>query len=258
VRQESLKLKPVAEQVIVITGASSGIGLATAQLAVRLGAQVVMSSRNEEALAKIVANLKNEKGTAFCVGADVAKYSDVEKIRQLTVEKFGGIDTWINNAGVTIYGPLLEIPLEEERRLFEINFWGVRHGCRVALPELAKDGGVIINIGADNSERVSAQQGLYAASKGAVRVYTDALRRELQEANVPVAVTLINPSRIQTPLTENARSYFKDGGLKVLPSKFPAEGVAQVILKCAEKPTREASVGTSSRFAELLHSVVGH
>jgi short-subunit dehydrogenase len=237
------KLKPIEGQVIVITGASSGIGLSTARLAVRLGARVVISSRSEEALAKIVAELKNEKGQLIHVAADVSKYSDVENLRDRTVEKFGGIDTWINNAGMTIYGSLLEVPLEEERKLFDVNFWGVRHGSRVAIPELARSGGVLINLGSDISGRALSQQGIYAATKHAVKAYTNVLRREMEQAKVPVTITLIRPSRINTPLAEHARNYLPKGALSPRPSVHHPDTVAEVILRCAEKPTREAFVG---------------
>jgi short-subunit dehydrogenase len=246
-----LKLKPIQGQVIVITGASSGIGLATAQLAVRAGARVVISSRSEEALAKIVADLKNEKGRVIHVAADVSKYSDVENLRDRTLEKFGGIDTWINNAGMTIYGSLLEVPLEEEKKLFDVNFWGVRNGCRVAIPELARTGGVLINLGSDISGKALSQQGIYAATKHAVKAYTNVLRREMELAKVPVTITLIRPSRINTPFAEHARNYLPKGTLSGRPSTHHPDTVAEVILQCAEKPTREAFVG-GKKYAVLF------
>src|SRR5262245_32651646 len=127
-----VKLKRVGEQVIVITGASSGIGLATAEMAAEAGASVVLSSRHELELRKAVDRIRVRGGRAIYVVADVAEPVAVEEIANRAIEEFGGFDTWVNNAGISIYGKTTEVPLDDKRRLFDVNFWGVVHGCRAA------------------------------------------------------------------------------------------------------------------------------
>src|SRR4051812_30178554 len=127
------KPKKIQDQVIVITGASSGIGLATAKLAAQRGARVVLSSRNESALRQTCDEILRHGGRCIHVVADVANVEEVERIAQAAEREFGGFDTWINNAGVSIYGRLETIKIEEKRRLFDVNFWGVVHGCKFAL-----------------------------------------------------------------------------------------------------------------------------
>src|SRR5688572_3903559 len=132
----SVHLKKLDEQVMVITGASSGIGLCTARLAAKQGVKVVLASRNEDELKEVARNIKEQGGqAAYCV-ADVARPDEVAKIAEVAQREFGGFDTWVNNAGVSIYGRLTETPLEEKRRLFDVNFWGVIHGCKVAVDHL--------------------------------------------------------------------------------------------------------------------------
>src|SRR4051794_21787345 len=124
-------LKPIEAQVIVITGASSGIGLATAVRAARQGARVVLAARNPDGLAKAERRLAAD-GRVATVTADVGLRTDVERIVEAAQSRFGGFDTWVNNAGVTLWGRLDEVPEEDHRRLFETNFWGMVHGTLAA------------------------------------------------------------------------------------------------------------------------------
>ncbi|HYE06618.1 MAG TPA: SDR family NAD(P)-dependent oxidoreductase, partial [Planctomycetota bacterium] len=145
--QSKPHLKPLAEQIMVITGASSGIGLATARLAAKAGAKLVLSSRNADALQKIVAEVQAAGGEAISVVADVADEKAVRQIADAAIAGFGGFDTWVNNAGVSIYGRITEVPVAEQRRVFETNYWGVVHGSREAAEHLRTRGGAIINVG---------------------------------------------------------------------------------------------------------------
>src|SRR4051812_2921414 len=129
----SLKLKPIDQQVIVITGASSGIGLATAEEAARRGAKLVLVARSGETLSQIVEHVLGNKENAISIECDVASRADLEKVAEQAVSRFGRIDTWINNAGVSIYGRLDQVKEEDSRRLFDTNFWGVCNGSLVAL-----------------------------------------------------------------------------------------------------------------------------
>jgi hypothetical protein len=161
----SAQLKPLAEQVIVITGASSGIGLATAQMAAKRGAKVVLAARSDHTLADIVRQIQAQGGAAFAVCADVTLREDLERIASQAVTTFGRIDTWVNNAGVAIYGKLEDVPEQDSRKLFDINFWGVVNGSLIALPYLKQSKGALVNLGSEVSEAVVPLQGMYSASK---------------------------------------------------------------------------------------------
>jgi short-subunit dehydrogenase len=230
------------DQVIVITGASSGIGLVTARMAAQRGARLVLNARNEEALARITDEINAAGGEAFNVSGDVAKFEEVQRISDEAVSHFGGFDTWVNNAGVSIYGCVLDQPLEDHRRLFETNYWGVVHGSMVACDLLRKRGGALINIGSALSDRAIPIQGTYCASKHAVKGYTDALRMELEHERAPVSVTLIKPSAIDTPYIHHAKNLLPVEPLNPPPVYAP-ETVAEAILHCAQRPERDVYIG---------------
>jgi short-subunit dehydrogenase len=241
------KLKPLGEQVVVITGASSGIGLATALAAATKGAQLVLAARSGNTLEELVQSIQASGSEAIHVVADVGHRRHVERIAEEAVRRFGRVDTWINNAGGSIYGRIEEVPEADNRRLFETNFWGVVHGSLVALPQLKVQGGALINVGSETSEAVVPLQGMYSASKHAVKGFTDALRRELIESKVPVSVTLIQPTAVNTPFPENARNYM-DHEPKLPTPQIDPWRVAEAILGAAVKPEREVKVGTMARI----------
>lgn len=246
----SLTLKPLHEQVIFITGATSGIGLATVHRAVELGAKVFMAARNEDELQRIQDEMRNNGyETAYAV-LDVAEEDQIQYAVDQCINTFGRIDTFVNNAGISIYSKLLDTDIEEAKRLFDTNFWGVVNGCKVAVRAMRDSGGAIINIGSVLSNVALPIQGVYSASKHAVKGYTDALRRELMAEKAPIQVTLIMPSAIDTPYPEHARSHIGEP-MHTAPV-YSAEVVAKAILKCAVKPTRELGVGSSSFLFPLV------
>ncbi len=136
----ALRLKKLRDQIIVITGASSGIGLVTARMAAQRGARLVLAARNENALIELERELSDGDRRAVTVTADVGKPADVQRISRIARQKFGGFDTWINNAGVSIYGKLLDEPIEDMRRLFETNFWGLVYGSLEAARHFKERG----------------------------------------------------------------------------------------------------------------------
>lgn len=241
-----IQLKKLNEQVIVITGATSGIGLVTARMAAQGGARLVLAARNEEALQRLADEMIVQGAEAIYVVADVGKEQDVKRISEKAIERFGGFDTWVNNAGVSIYGRVLEVSMEDHRQLFETNYWGLVHGSRVAAEHLKGRGGAIINIGSSLSDRAIPIQGTYCASKHAVKGYTDALRMELEEEGAPISLTLIKPSAIDTPYREHAKNYMPVEPLNPPPVYAP-ETVAEAILHCAEYPERDVFIGAGGK-----------
>jgi NAD(P)-dependent dehydrogenase (short-subunit alcohol dehydrogenase family) len=245
-----IRLKRLGEQVMVITGATSGIGLATARRAAERGARVVLCSRNEPALQETVAQIEHSGGTARAVVADVTSPDDVERLAETAVGEFGALDTWVNNAGVSFYGRLTEVALEDMRQLFEVNFWGMVHGVRAAVPRL-RGGGALINIGSIVSDRAIPLQGAYSASKHAVKGFTDALRMELEEEAIPISVTLIKPSAIDTPYFQHAKNYMSVQPKPPAPVYAP-EVVANAVLRAAEHPIRDITIGGGGRVLSAL------
>lgn len=204
----ALELKPLDQQVIVITGATSGIGLATAETAATRGASVVLAGRSERALGEIVEHLNQRGHQAAAVVCDVCDRAQVDHLAEEALSRFGRIDTWVNNAGVSIYGRLEEVSEDDSRQLFDTNFWGVYHGSLAALPHLRQHGGALINVGSEVSDAVIPLQGMYSASKHAVKGLTDALRVEVQEVDeAPVSITLIQPTAVNTPYPQHAKNY---------------------------------------------------
>ncbi len=249
-----VKLKPVSEQVIVITGASSGIGLATAKLAAERGAKVVLNARTREALAQAVDEIKYAGGEAVFVEADVSKAEDFDKIAAVAIDRFGRIDTWVNNAGVGIWGMIEEVDETDMRQLFETNFWGVVHGSQTAIKYLRDKGGAIINVGSVTSDRAFPVQGIYSASKHAVKGFTDALRMELAHEGAPISVTLIKPASIGTPMPQHVKDLHAEEP-NFPPPVYAPEEVARTILHAAEYPVRDAYIGSGARTLGLLAGI---
>jgi len=249
------KLKPLDQQVIVITGASSGIGLATAQDAAQAGAKLVLAARSEERLAEIVDSINEEGGEAIYVVADVGREEDVRHVADAAIDRFGRIDTWVNDAGVAIYGRLDEVNDADSRRLLDTNFWGVVYGSLAALPHLKRNGGALINLGGEVSDAVIPLQGMYSASKHAVKGFTDALRIEVNELDkAPVAITLIQPTAVNTPYPQHARNYM-DKEPKLPTPQIDPHRVAHAILNAATEPTRDVKVGVMSKVNTTLAKI---
>jgi len=247
----TVELKQLKDQVMVITGASSGIGLTTARLAAERGARLVLAARSENALRQLADGIITAGGEAIYIVADVANEEDIGRIADAAIDHFGGFDTWVNNAGVSLYGKLLDVPTEDMRRLFETNFWGLVYGSLTATRYLRRRGGALINIGSTFSDRATPLQGAYCASKHAVKGFTDALRVELESDRAPVSVTLIKPAAVNTQYTRNAKNYLNVEP-QIPPPVYAPETVAHAILFCAETPRRDLFVGAGGKALSVM------
>jgi len=185
----------------------------------------------------------------------VSSRADVEALAAEAIRAYGGFDTWVNNAGLSIFGRLEEVSDEDHRRLFDVNFWGIVYGSTVALQHLRKRGGALVNLGSIASDLAFPIQGMYCASKHAIKGFTDALRMELQEEGVPVSVTLIKPASIDTPFPEHARNYMARAP-KLPPPVYDPADVAKAILYAAEHGPRDLYVGGGGKMMSSLRKRV--
>lgn len=250
---KKLSLKKLKNQVIVITGASSGIGLVTARVAASKGAKVVVAARNADALKQLVEELKREGHQAVWVRADVGREEDVNRIAETAIREFGTFDTWVNNAGLSIFGEAMEVSIEDMKRAFDTNFWSIVYGSRAAVRHFKERGipGALINVGTVYGDRGVVLQSTYSAAKFAVHGWTENLRMELEKEGAPVSVTLIHPGRIDTPYNEHARSYL-DKQPAHIGMIYAPEAVAEAILHAAQHPKRDIYVGSQAKLGAML------
>jgi short-subunit dehydrogenase len=205
-------------------------------------------ARSASTLNRLRDEITSTGGEAISIAADVADRSRMLQVAQEAVSRFGRIDTWINNAGVSIYGRLDEVSEGDSRRLFDTNFWGVVNGSLAALPYLKANAGALINIGSEVSEAIVPLQGMYTASKHAVKGFTDALRVEIEEVDkAPVTITLIQPTAVDTPYPQHARNYM-DKEPKLPPPLIDPKDVAEAILKAATEGGRDVKVGAMAHL----------
>ncbi len=245
----AITLRPVRDQVIVITGASSGIGLVTARMAARRGARLVLAARNADALRRLTEEIEGCGGTATYVVADVGDPDDVERIARTAVDTYGRFDTWVNNAGVSMFGHLTDVSLADMHRVFDTVFWGVVHGSRAAVRHFRERGdgaGALINVGSFFGDRATPLQSSYSSAKFAVHGFTEALRVELAAEQAPVSVTLVHPGRIDTPYNDHAQSYI-DTQPAHRGMVYPPEAAAETILYAAAHPRRDMYVGVQAK-----------
>jgi short-subunit dehydrogenase len=251
----TLKLKPLSQQVIVITGATSGIGLATARLAARAGANVFLIARSPNKLRSLNAELTGNGARSAYAVADVGQEEDVKAASQAAIRMFGRYDSWVNCAGVSIYGLAKDTPTDEQHRLFATNYWGTVYGSLVAVEHLRRRGGTLINIGSELSDVPIQLQSTYVASKHAVKGFTNCLRLELATEGAPVRVSLIKPAGTDTLFVEHAKKHVEFAP-KLPPPVYAPEVVAKAILHAARHGTAELHAGGASKgmsaFGQLL------
>ncbi|HEV2880825.1 MAG TPA: SDR family oxidoreductase [Pyrinomonadaceae bacterium] len=248
-------LKPLGEQVVVLTGASSGIGRATAIEFGRRGASVVLAARNEEALQGTAREVEAAGGRAHVVVTDVADASQVSRLAEEAALRFGRIDTWVNNAAVSEYGTVEEISLEEIERIVAVNLLGTIYGIKAALPHLRRaGGGAIVNVGSVLSDRAVPLQSTYCATKHAVKGFTEAVRMELEHEGAGVHLTLVKPAVINTPYYNHARTRMRVEPRAMFPVYEPIV-VAEAILHAATHPVRDIVAGDGGKVLSVLQRI---
>ncbi|GAA0654019.1 SDR family oxidoreductase [Brevundimonas lenta] len=250
-------LKPLRNQSIVITGATSGIGLAVARRAARAGACVFLIARGESDLKALCEELQATGARAAWAVADVADYDALVEAAEKCRRLFGGFDTWVNNAGVSIFGVIRDTTLEDQRRLFETNYWGVVNGSLVAAERLRERpyGGAIINVGSTLSDAPMPVQGVYSASKHAVKGFTNALRMELINDGAPISVSLVKPAAVDSPYSKHARNLTGQAVQNPQPV-YATHVVADTILYCASHAIREITVGGGGRLVASFYAAL--
>jgi NAD(P)-dependent dehydrogenase (short-subunit alcohol dehydrogenase family) len=238
---------------IVITGASSGIGRETAlQLASR-GANVVVAARRGEPLQEVVDESRSRGGDALGMTMDVADEGAMRTLRDAAIERFGGIDGWVNNASVSLIGPFEALPPDAFRRTLEVNFLGVVNGCRAALEVFRRnDRGVIVNV-ASLAGRVGAPYyTAYASAKHAVVGFSQSLRMELEKTGIDVCTVM--PAAIDTPFFEHSGNYAGRPFKPIRPFYQP-ELVAKIIVGLLERPRREVFAGDVGRLSTWFRTL---
>jgi short-subunit dehydrogenase len=247
----AIQRKALNEQTIVLTGATSGIGLATARLAAEQGAKLVLAARDADALEALAVELRARGTEVETVATDAGIPAEVAQLAQAAQQRFGQVDTWVNNAGISVYGTSEQVALDDMQRVMQTNFWGVVNGTLEAVKLMkAHGGGVIVNVGSEASERAIPLQGTYAASKHAVKAFTESLRMELGRDKSPIDLTLIKPASIDTPFTAHAKDDM-DEEPALPPPVYAPELVAQAILQAAVHPQREIFVGGRAKLMSV-------
>ena len=250
-----MNLKPIHEQVVVVVGATSGIGRETALQFGERGAKVVVAGRSSSALSELVQQIQSRGGEASLQVADVSQYEQMQALAERARELYGRIDTWVHVAAVSLYAPFQETSPEEFRRVIEVNLIGQAYGAMAALPHLKREGGgALIHIGSVESKRSFPLHSAYSASKHGMIGFIDALRVELMHDRIPISVTTILPAGINTPFFDKSLTRL---GVKPRPSPpvYEPELVANAILYAAEHPVRDIYVGGAGKSMEWLHIV---
>ena len=251
----SIQLKPLNQQVVTVIGASSGIGRVTALKLADRGAKLVLSSRSLPGLTSLMNEIMDRGGEAIVVPADVADDEQVKSIADKAIDYYGRIDTWVHAAATGVLARFEDITPAEFRRVIDVVLMGQVYGAMVALPHLKREGrGAFISITSVEARRSLPLQSPYSAAKHGVEGFLEAIRVELQHDKIPVSITNILPSVINTPYYNKAKTKL---GVKPtgIPPYYEPEIVADAILYAAEHPTRDMIVGDSGRVLDVLQKL---
>ncbi len=242
-----MHLKPINQQVVVIIGASSGIGRVTALKFAERGAKLVLAARGQDKLDSLVAEIERMGGTAVAKVADMADWDQVKAVADWAIAVYERIDTWVHNASIAFYAKFEDMTPDEFKHVIDVNLVGQAYGAMAALPHLKREGrGALIHVASIESQVAFPFQSAYAASKHGIPGFLDALRLELRHDNIPISVTTIMPAAINTPFYGQAKTKL---GVKpnAVPPVYQPETVADQIVYAAEHPVRDLIAGGSGK-----------
>jgi short-subunit dehydrogenase len=250
-----MKPNPLNQQVVVITGASSGIGREAALKFADRGAQVVLAARGGDALRELADSITANGGVAHVVPTDVSIWEEVSALAEEAIRVFGRVDTWVNDAGVSVYGMVDEISVDEMEQVIQTDLLGPMYGCKAILPHMRRQGfGTIINVASVAGKRAIPLQAPYCAAKHGIKGFSEALRLELEHSTSGINVTTIFPTSINTPFFSHARSKMGVKPRPISPVYDPALA-ADAIVYAAQHPQRDVYVGGAGFFLDALERV---
>ncbi len=242
-------------QVVVVAGASSGIGRSTARLLGEAGARVVLAARRAELLEQAAEEVRAAGGEALVVPTDLTIPEQLDRLVAAAIERFGGIDAWIGMAGVGVYGRFERVPADEFRRVMEVDFFAHVESARRVLPHFRAHGfGRLVFVGSVSSEAAAPLVSAYVASKRALLGFAQSLREELHAEGAPIFVTTVLPESVDTPFYAHARSHLTDDVPRPIPPVLAPSKVAQAIVSVlqSEHPPSRRFVGTTGRLLAVL------
>ena len=245
--------RKLKDAVIVITGASSGIGRITAMKLAQQGARVLAVARRLEALEELRDQCRNAPGLILPIGADVTSEAALQEVAEVALENFGRLDAWVNNAAVSLFAPFEEAPSQVYRQVLETNLFGYIHGARAAIPIFREQGtGTLVNVSSMVARSGSPFISAYVTSKAAINGLTLSLRQELRDTEIKVC--LVMPASIDTPLFQQAAN-FTGRAIQPLDPIYDPEIVSDQILRVLKRPTAEVYAGNAGRFLGGLRRI---
>jgi short-subunit dehydrogenase len=245
--------RPLNQQTVVVTGASSGIGRETAVELARRGASVVLAARSEDSLRAIAGQIEAAGGRAAVVPTDVADWNQVQSLARRAVEQFGRIDSWVNDAAVSQYATVADSTVDEIERIIQVNLLGQIYGMKAALPVMKQQGrGTIVNVASVLGKLSVPLQAAYCASKHGIIGFADSLRLELARDGSRIDVVTVMPSSINTPFFDHARARLGGKRPMPLPPVYDPAAVAHAIAHVCEHPQRDVVVGGAGKAFALM------